>query len=117
MFGRKKEMIKNLESLTDTLCSEVDFLKRKLSRRNEIIAELEQTLKQLRDIHYSFSKIQNYLMETAERIRINKSKLVYTEKHKTAENNIFAAKSLRNASDIENIARALYEIEKAEEVR
>lgn len=117
MFGRKKQLIKNLRFFVDTLCDEVDFLEQKLAQRKETIAELEQALKQQRDIHYSFSKIQNYLMETAERIRINKSKLVYTEEHKTAENNIFASKSPRNASDIENIARALYEIEKSEEVR
>ena len=66
------------------------------------------------DIHNAFAMLQDHLLKLSEELRENSTKLVYREKHKNSEGNIFVSEKERDATQIDNITRALYEIEKSE---
>ena len=108
MFGRKQRRIEYLVALDKIRTKQIeDFI-----REN---AELREQMERKHDIHNAFAMVQDHLLKLSEELRQDGSKIMYREKHKTAEKNFFVSETPRTASDIENIVRALYEIEKSVE--
>lgn len=107
MFGRKQRRIEYLVALDKIRTKQIeDFI-----RENE---ELREQMERKHDIHNAFAMVCDHLLKLSEELRPDGSKIVYREKHKTAEKNFFVSETPRTASDIENIVRALYEIEESE---
>ena len=114
MFGRKQKLIENYRTLlfrerTYNLKLLDDLLKR--IRDN---AKLRERLETLTSTHNAFAIVEDYLLKLSEELRQDGSKIVYREKHKNSEGNIFVSEKERDATQIDNITRALYEIEKSE---
>ena len=110
MFGRKQRRIEYLVALDKIRTKQLeDFIRQNV--------ELEEQLERKHDIHNAFAMVQDHLLKLSEELRSNSTKLVYREKHKNSEGNIFVSEKDRDAIQIDNITRALYEIEKAKEVR
>ena len=107
MFGRKASLIKYLEL---QLKANVET---KYALMDKLYA-LEEQLKRKHDIHNAFAMVQDHLLKLSEELREDGSTLVYREKHKNSEGNIFVSEKERDATQIDNITRALYEIEKSE---
>ena len=107
MFGRKARLIKYLEL---QLKANVET---KYALMDKLYA-LEEQLKRKRGTHNAFAIVEDYLLKLSEELRENSTKLVYREKHKNSEGNIFVSEKERDATQIDNITRALYEIEKSE---
>ena len=110
MFGRKQRRIEYLEL---QLKANVET---KYALMDKLYA-LKDQLERKHDIHNAFAMVQDHLLKLSEELRENSTKLVYREKHKNSEGNIFVSEKERDATQIDNITRALYEIEKSEEVR
>jgi len=107
MFGRKASLIKYLEL---QLKANVET---KYALMDKLYA-LEEQLKRKRGIHNAFAIVEDYLLKLSEELREDGSKIVFREKHKNSEGNIFTYEKDRDAIQIDNITRALYEIEKSE---
>lgn len=107
MFGRKQRRIEFLEELTKIHVQEIDSNIKKIS-------ELREQLERKHDIHNAFAMVEDYLLKLSEELRKDGSKIVYREKHKNSEGNIFVSEKKYDAIQIDNITRALYEIEKSE---
>lgn len=107
MFGRKQRRIEFLEELTKIHVQEIDSNIKKIS-------ELREQLERKHDIHNAFAMVEDYLLKLSEELRQDGSKIVYREKHKNSEGNIFVSEKKYDAIQIDNITRALYEIEKSE---
>ena len=107
MFGRKARLIKYLEL---QLKANVET---KYALMDKLYA-LEEQLERKHDIHNAFATVQDHLLKLSEELRENGTKLIYREKHKNSEGNIFTSERVRDAVQIDNITRALYEIEKSE---
>lgn len=105
MFGRKQRKIEFLEELTKIHVQEINSNIKKIS-------ELREQLERRHDIHNAFAMVEDYLLKLSEELRENKSSLLYREKHKNSEGNIFVSENKYEAMRIDIIARALYEIEK-----
>lgn len=107
MFGKKQRRIEYLVGLDRIRTKQIkDFL-----RENE---ELREQLERKHDIHNAFAMVQDCLLKLSEELREDGNKIVYREKHKNSEGNIFVSEKERDATQIDNITRALYEIEKSE---
>lgn len=114
MFGRKQKLIEHYRTLlfqerTYNLKLHDDLLER--IRAN---AKLREQLETLTSTHNAFAIVEDYLLKLSEELRQDGSKIVYREKHKNSEGNIFVSEKERDATQIDNITRALYEIEKSE---
>ena len=110
MFGRKQHRIEYLVALDVIRTKQIkDFI-----RENE---ELREQLERKHDIHNAFEMVQDHLLKLSEELRENSTKLVYRENHKNSEGKIFVSEKKYDVLQIDNITRALYEIEKSEEVR
>ena len=107
MFGRKASLIKYLEL---QLKANVET---KYALMDKLYA-LEEQLERKRSIHNAFAIVEDYLLKLSEELRQDGSTLVYREKHKNNEGNIFVSENKYEAMRIDIIARALYEIEKSE---
>ena len=107
MFGRKARLIKYLELQLKANVATKYALMYKLNA-------LEEQLERKHDIHNAFAMVQDHLLKLSEELRKDGTKLVYREKHKNSEGNIFVSEKERDATQIDNITRALYEIEKSE---
>lgn len=107
MFGRKQRRIEFLEELTKIHVQEINSNIKKIS-------ELREQLERKHDIHNAFAMVQDHLLKLSEELRQDGSKIVYREKHKNSEGNIFVSEKKYDAVQIDNITRALYEIEKSE---
>ena len=108
MFGRKQREIEFLKRLDDFRIKQIgEYIRENM--------DLKEQLNRKRSIHNAFAMVQDHLLKLSEELRQDGSKIVYREKHKTAEKNFFVSETPRTASDIENIVRALYEIEKSVE--
>jgi len=107
MFGRKQRRIEYLVALDNIRTKQIeDFI-----RENE---ELREQLERKHDIHNAFEMVQDHLLKLSEELRENSTNLVYREKHKNSEGKMFVSEKSYEAVQIENITRALYEIEKSE---
>lgn len=107
MFGRKQRRIEYLVELDRIRTKQIkDFI-----RENE---EIREQLERKHDIHNAFAMVQDYLLKLSEELRQDGSKIVFREKHKNSEGNIFVSEKKYDAVQIDNITRALYEIEKSE---
>ena len=107
MFGRKQRRIEFLKELTKIHVQEIN------SNIKEI-SELREQLERKHDIHNAFAMVQDYLLKLSEELREDGNKIVYREKHKNSEGNMFVSEKKYDAVQIDNITRALYEIEKSE---
>ena len=107
MFGRKQRRIEYLVALDEIRTKQIKGFIRE-------IEELREQLERKHDIHNAFAMVQDHLLKLSEELRENSTKLVYREKHKNSEGNIFVSEKERDAVQIDNITRALYEIEKSE---
>ena len=76
--------------------------------------DLKEQLNRKCDIHNAFAMVEDHLLKLSEELRQDDSKIVFREKHKNSEGNIFVSEKDRDATQIDNITRALYEIEKSE---
>ena len=107
MFGRKASLIKylwlQLKANVETKYALMDKL-----------YALEEQLERKRGIHNAFAIVEDYLLNLSEELRQDGSKIVFREKHKNSEGNMFVSEKERDATQIDNITRALYEIEKSE---
>lgn len=108
MFGQKAKTIKAMESQLELQTSMIEILA-------EEIAAYKEVLPAERDIHTAFSRVEDYLIKCSDRLRSEDKRLVYREKHKNSEGNFFASEKKYKADQIDNIIRALYEIEKGKE--
>lgn len=106
MFGRKARLIKYLEL---QLKANVETKYALMDRH-----ALEEQLERNHDIHNAFAMVQDHLLKLSEELRENSTKIVYREKHKNSEGNMFVSEKKYDATQIDNITRALYEIEKSE---
>ena len=110
MFGKKQRRIEYLVGLDRIRTKQIkDFI-----RENE---ELREQLERKHDIHNAFAMVQDYLLKLSEELREDGNKIVYREKHKNSEGNMFVSEKKYDAVQINNITRALYEIEKSERKR
>ena len=100
MFGRKQKLIEHYRNL---LFQEITYN-----------LKLRERLETLTSTHNAFAIVEDYLLKLSEELRQDGSKIVYREKHKNSEGNIFVSEKDRDATQIDNITRALYEIEKSE---
>ena len=100
MFGKKQRRIELLKEITKIHFQEITELREQLERKH--------------DIHNAFAMVQDYLLKLSEELREDGNKIVYREKHKNSEGNIFVSEKKYDAVQIDNITRALYEIEKSE---
>lgn len=107
MFGRKQRRIEFLEELTKIHVQEINSNIKKIS-------ELREQLERKRDIHNAFAMVQDHLLKLSEELRKDGGKIVFREKHKNSEGNMFVSEKKYDATQIDNITRALYEIEKSE---
>ena len=107
MFGRKQRRIELLEELTKIHVQEIN-------RNIKEISELREQLERKHVIHNAFAMVQDYLLKLSEELREDGGKIVYREKHKNSEGNMFVSEKKYDAVQIDNITRALYEIEKSE---
>ena len=114
MFGRKQKRIRELEDYILTHNELVKDSIKGLKIINSITEELQRTIDKHRDDHNAFAIVEDYLLKLSEELRQDGSKIVYREKHKNSEGNIFVSEKDRDATQIDNITRALYEIEKSE---
>ena len=107
MFGRKARLIKYLElQLKANVAT-------KYAPMDKLYA-LEDQLERKHDIHNAFAMVQDHLLKLSEELRQDGGKIVYWEKHKNSEGNMFVSEKKYDATQIDNITRALYEIEKSE---
>lgn len=107
MFGRKQRRIEFLEELTKIHVQEIN-------RSIKEISELREQLERKHVINNAFAMVQDYLLKLSEELREDGNKIVYREKHKNSEGNMFVSEKKYDAVQIDNITRALYEIEKSE---
>ncbi len=107
MFWRKQRKIEFFEALDEIRMKQIG----KYIREN---MDLKEQLKKKYDTHNAFAIVEDYLLNLSENLRISGTKLVYREKHKNSEGNMFVSEKERDAVQIDNITRALYEIEKGE---
>lgn len=114
MFGRKQRRIEYLELQLKANVETKYALMDKLYALEDQIYELEEQLKRKRGTHNAFAMVQDHLLKLSEELRENSTKIVYREKHKNSEGNIFVSEKKYDATQIDNITRALYEIEKIE---
>ena len=117
MFGRKQKLIENYRTLLFQERNHNLKLLADLLERIRDNAKLRERLETLTSVHNAFAIVEDYLLKLSEELRENSTKLVYREKHKNSEGNIFVSEKKYEALQIDNITRALYEIEKSEEVR
>ena len=106
MFGRKQRRIEYLERLDEIRMRQI----KNYIRENQ---ELREQLERKHDIHNAFAMVQDHLLKLSEELREDGSKIVFREKHKNSEGNIFVSEKKYDATQIDNITRALYEIEKS----
>ena len=107
MFGRKQRRIEYLVELNKICDKQI----KELIRENE---ELREQMERKHDIHNAFAMVQDHLLKLSEELRQEGSKIVFREKRKNSEGNIFVSEKKYDATQIDNITRALYEIEKSE---
>lgn len=107
MFGRKQRKIEFFEGLDEIRMKQLcEYIRENM--------DLKEQLNRKCSIHNAFAMVQDHLLKLSEELRENSTKLVYREKHKNSEGNIFVSEKERDATQIDNITRALYEIEKSE---
>ena len=107
MFGRKQRKIEFFEGLDEI----------RMKQLGEYIREnmnLKEQLNRKCSTHNAFAIVEDYLLQLSEELRQDGSKILFREKHKNSEGNIFVSEKERDATQIDNITRALYEIEKSE---
>lgn len=114
MFGRKQKLIENYRTLLFQERNHNLKLLDDLLERIRDNAKLREQLKTLTSVHNAFTIVEDYLLNLSEELRQDGSTLVYREKHKNNEGNIFVSENKYEAMRIDIIARALYEIEKSE---
>ena len=117
MFGRKQKRIENYRTLLFYERNHNLKLQEALVERIRDNAKLRERLETLTSVHNAFAIVEDYLLKLSEELRENSTKLVYREKHKNSEGNIFVSEQKYEVQQIDNITRALYEIEKAKEVK
>ena len=115
MFGRKQKLIENYRTLLFQERNHNLKLLDDLLKRIRDNAKLRERLETLTSVHNAFAIVEDYLLKLSEELRQDGSKIVYREKHKNSEGNIFVSEKERDATQIDNITRALYEIEKSDE--
>ena len=96
MFGRKASLIKQLELQLDA------NIATKYALMDKLYA-LEEQLERKHDIHNAFAMVQDYLLKLSEELREDGNKIVYREKHKNSDGNIFVSEKERDATQIDNI--------------
>lgn len=107
MFGRKQREIEFFKRLDDFRIKQIgEYIRENI--------DLKEQLKRKSSVHNAFAIVEDYLLKLSEELRQDGSKIVYREKHKNSEGNIFVSEKERDATQIDNITRALYEIEKSE---
>ena len=99
MFGKKQRRIEYLVELDRIRTKQIEELREQLERKH--------------DIHNAFAMVQDHLLKLSEELREDGIKIVYREKHKNSEGNMFVSEKKYDATQIDNITRALYEIEKS----
>ena len=117
MFGRKQKLIENYRTLLFHERNHNLKLLEALLERIRDNAKLRERLETLTSVHNAFAIVEDYLLKLSEELREDGNKIVYREKHKNSEGNIFVSEKERDATQIDNITRALYEIEKSERRR
>lgn len=107
MFGRKQRKIEFFEGLDNIRMKQIsEYIRENM--------DLKEQLERKRGIHNAFAIVEDYLLKLSEELRQDGSKIVFREKHKNSEGNMFVSEKERDATQIDNITRALYEIEKSE---
>ena len=107
MFGRKQRKIEFFEGLDNIRMKQIsEYIRENM--------DLKEQLNRKCSTHNAFAIVEDYLLKLSEELRQDGSKIVYREKHKNSEGNIFVSEKERDATQIDNITRALYEIEKSE---
>ena len=114
MFGRKQKLIEKYRTLLFQERNHNLKLLDALLERIRDNAKLREQLKTLTSVHNAFTIVEDYLLNLSEELRQDGSTLVYREKHKNNEGNIFVSENKYEAMRIDIIARALYEIENGE---
>ena len=111
MFGRKQRKIEFFKGLDAIRMKQIgEYIRENMDLKEQLNRQLNRKC----DIHNAFAMVQDHLLKLSEELRENSTKLVYREKHKNSEGNIFVSEKERDATQIDNITRALYEIEKSE---
>lgn len=114
MFGRKQKLIEQYRTLLFHERNRNLKLLDDLLERTRDNAKLRERLETLTSVHNAFAMVQDHLLKLSEELREDGNKIVYREKHKNSEGNIFVSEKKYDATQIDNITRALYEIEKSE---
>lgn len=106
MFGKKQRKIEFFEGLDNIRMKQIsEYIRENM--------DLKEQLNRKCSVHNAFAIVEDYLLKLSDELRQDGSKIVYREKHKNSEGNIFVSEKKYDATQIDNITRALYEIEKS----